>query len=418
MPDVPETTPDAANDPAPPAEVDGDAEPLTISQTLAQLREKGVDSFLTEEKDEGDSATEGSDDDGVSGGDVPDDTGADGDGSEGGDAGGDAPVPDAAAGETDDTGTGDTEADADVQASDDTDADPEPVVVDIPGRREGETVQLEVSDPELAERLKQLANDGMRRKEFNTQAAALRDKGAEIKQFTDRLATDPAGLILEKATPETREMIVRDILLSDAALLSKVLDQFNEIDRDENARVAATAQMERDAAIRARDADRLATQNDVYQQSANEIMGAVEALIPEDASDDRVEAFMEDAIGFLEFKASKEGPDVVNPANIKNLLETRLRLHGITGSAPDVSDGSGDGATTPTTPKIVLKKATEAEATKAATEGENLKTRSGKSKSTVTAPAGGGAETTQFNPPKGQTIKERIAWLRKTHPTL
>jgi hypothetical protein len=147
-------------------------------------------------------------------------------------------------------------------------------------------------------------------------------------------------------------------------------------------------------------------------------MGAVEALIPEDASDDRVEAFMEDAIGFLEVKASKEGPDVVNPANIKNLLETRLRLHGITGSAPDVSDGSGDGATTPTTPKIVLKKATEAEATKAATEGENLKTRSGKSKSTVTAPAGGGAETTQFNPPKGQTIKERIAWLRKTHPTL
>jgi len=419
MSEAPETTPDAANDPAPPAEVDGEkTAPLTINETLDQLREKGIDSFLTESEDDaGDSAPGGTDDAGVPGGDVPDDKAGDDVDAGDGDTKPDEPVADAPAGDGEDTGTGDTEG-GDDAAGDDPDAKPETVVVDIPGRREGETVQIEVNDPELAERLKQLANNGMRRTEFNTQAEALRTKSAEIKQFEDRLSTDPSGLILDKATPETRETIVRDILLSDPALLSKVLDQFNEIDRDPNARVAATAQMERDAAIRARAADKHAADIDAYAQDANEIMKAVEALIPQDAVDSNVEAFLEDAIGFLEFKASKEGSATVNPGNIKNLLETRLRLHGITGTAPDVSDGSGDGATTPTTPKVVLKKATKAEAIAAASEGENLKTRSEKSKSAVTAPAGGGAETSHFNPPKGQNVKERLAWLKEKHPAL
>jgi hypothetical protein len=420
MPDAPETAPDAAVTNAPSAEVDGDevdTGPPTIDQTLDQLREKGMESFMPEEEggdEDGSRETDGTDDDGVPDGDVPDDASADDRGAEGSDADGNDDVADAAAGESDDPdavaeGEGKDEAGSDADAA---------LTVEIPGRREGETVAIEVNDPELAERLQQLANDGMRRREFNTQAEALRTKSAEIKTFQDRLATDPSGLILEKATPETRELIVRDILLSDTALLTRVLEQFNEIEVDPNARQAAVATMERDAAVRAREVDKLTAENQSYLNSANEIIGAVEALIPEDAPDDKVGAFLEDALSFLEFKATKEGPAVVNPGNIKNLLGSRLQLHGITPSdAPVNPDGSGDGAATPAPPKVILKKATKAQVDKAAQEGEKLTTRSKQRKGTVTAPAGAGAGTAQFTPPEGQGIKERIAWMRKNHPT-
>jgi predicted transcriptional regulator len=413
MPDAPETTPDAAVTDAPSAEVDGETGPLTVSDTLDQLREKGIESFMPEEGDDEGDSTDGADDDGVPGGDVPDGDAGDEDGAEGGDASEDDAVADAAAGESDDPDSV-AEGGGDDEAGDDTDAS---LTVEIPGRREGETVSIEVNDPELAERLQQLANDGMRRREFNVQAEALRTKGAEIKTFQDRLATDPSGLILEKATPQTREVIVRDILLSDPALLSRMLDQLNDIETDPNARQAAVATMERDAAVRAREVDRLTAENESYLASANEIIGAVEALIPEDAPDDKVNAFLEDALAFLEFKATKEGPSVVNPANIKNLVGSRLQLHGIVPStAPADPDGSGDGAATPATPKVVLKKATPAQVEQAAQEGEKLTTRSKQRKAAVTAPAGAGADTAQFTPPKGQGIKERIAWMRKTHP--
>lgn len=414
MSDAKETAPDAAVEPAPPVEVDN--APPTISDTIDQLREKGMDSFFPkEEGDEDDKTTATPDDDGVPGGDVQADAPGDGDGTGDGDAGKDDPVADAPAGDDPAADAGDA-GEGEVETGDD--PDPKPITVEIPGRRDGETVNIDVNDPELAERLQQLANNGMRRAEFNTQTEALRVKAAEIRQFNDRLATDPSGLILDKATTETRETIVRDILLSDPELLSKVLDQFNEIDRDPNARVAATAQMERDAAIRARKADKVAADNDAYTKSANEIMGAVEALIPEDAPDDKVEAFLEDAIGFLEFKASKEGLATVNPANIKNLLGTRLQLHGLTGTAPANPDGSVDGADQPATPVVVLRKATTKQSEEAAQQGEKLTNRSAQKKATVTAPAGAGAETTQFSPPKGQNVKERLAWLREKHPTM
>lgn len=282
------------------------------------------------------------------------------------------------------------------------------ILIEGPGRRDGEKVTIEAPDEETAAVLRQWANNGMRRQEFVRQAEPLRAMKGEIEAFQRRLETDPSGLVLERAQPSTRRQIVRDILVNDPALMKEMADELYEMTSDPNVERRVRAEVERDAAKRQ---SRLAEVNSLAEENAriaDGISKAVLALVPDSADDDAAEAFLTDAFDYLETMAYRQGPEKVNASTVEALLQSRLKLHGFLGTSPDSST-----PTAPNRPSIRLKKAETDEEQAAKETGTKLAAEAKRKKAAITAPAGAGVKTASVALKPGQTVKERIADIRK-----
>jgi len=386
-----------------------------IAKAIREMSENGLE-FTgareepdVEDPDATDEGTEGTITDDDESGEVVSDEG------EGAEAG--------AEGEDDgaEVGEGGEESEAEVEAEEGEESDVEEddvgdvsklefVEVETPGRREGETSRVRVH-PEDEQIVRMLKNNGLRREEYNRQLGSLREQQVEVEEFVTRVQTDPVGLFIDNANPQTKEALVREVLLNEPELREKVSEEL--LDFDTNPATFQKAQAEAKAL-------RLERQQELYQRQseiraaeaqAARVIQAVNQLIPGNAPEEDADAFFRDSMQYLEYVANKHGADQVTEQAVPELLRDRLRRYGLDKAEDAAGDESEDGASD-------AKKGSRSKTAtlEDAKEGqEKVAAKSKKRKKVVAAaPAGAGAKSsTGIKPPKGQTVSERLKWARE-----
>lgn len=310
--------------------------------------------------------------------------------------------------------TEDDETEDEAEAPDDeSDEAPEGVTVRLPGRGEGEELEIEVSDPETAERLRQVANDGMRRAEFNRRIGEVEQGRAELREVEELIQQDPVGFVTERLDASLREQVTT-ALLADPEIYERVAETLTGWDEDPSRRDADRYRIRAEQAERR---DKLRTEQAegrAVREHAHAVAAAVRELIPDDADDRTARDFYADAIGDLQ-RAARERD--VAPADVPALLERRLRLYGLPATARDSltaehAPSAGDAAARPGGRKAPdpASRAATARAT-----GKRFRQASARRRQVAaTAPAGAGAPPLQqARAPKGTGVKGAVEHARK-----
>jgi hypothetical protein len=279
---------------------------------------------------------------------------------------------------------------------------PEPIVVALRGRNEtDEPLEIEVSDPEVAERIRQNANDGMRRAEYNRQVKSLEEDRAQLREIAVMLDTSPEAIV-EGMAPDRQERILRYLLASNFEQFKPTIEQWWN---DDVSRRSAQLDMRDGLRTSRTEAQRAAA----GERRAAEIRLAVRELIPPNAADDDARDFYTDALHTLTQVATAQGD--IDPLTVPDLLKTRVaRYWGQSAPAPSP-------VAPPANVAVARPVGANAEQIAARAKAHVARTQAAQATRKVAAkvaPQGAGAVPTVANtqPPKGQTIAERVAWAK------
>jgi len=256
-----------------------------------------------------------------------------------------------------------------------------------------------------------LKNMGLRRSEFNQQMEAVRAERTEVEQFITELETDPVGLFTARATPQAKAQMVREILLSDPQIRNQVADELVEFETNPVSLQRAEAQARADRLERQSELNTRHAEIKAAEAQAARVIQRVNQLIPEDAPDEDADAFFRDAMQYLEYAANKFGAEKVTENTVPELLADRLRLYGLTKAEGAAGSSSQDGASEGL--KGSRSKEKKTATLENAKEGQSSvqKKVQKRKKIASAAPAGAGSKsTTGIQPPKGQTVAERLKW--------
>lgn len=307
-------------------------------------------------------------------------------------------------------------------AGEDGDEEAEPTVeeaavrVTLPGdtQRDEEDLDIEVTDPAIAERLARLKNDGMRRNEFQRRIGEVATRESKLKEVEVSMATNPVGFMLDRITPARQIEVARALMAQHFEALAPDIEKFWY---DESERKLALADI-KESTIEAR----RTTESEVqYQAQIQQVIQTVQGLIPDTANDADAEEFLRDSLLHLE-ALSRERKAVVNPAEVPTLLTSRLTRYGFpkTGTpapaktAPSVTPV----APSPAAPRVAVARPVGEDAkaiadrAKAAQQRQKI-VRAQRANAAAVAPAGAGAMPVERpKPPKGADVKAASAWVR------
>lgn len=286
------------------------------------------------------------------------------------------------------------------------DEEPEPEepafreAVAVPGRREeDEPVEIEVDSPEKAERLRQLVNDGMRRSEFHRQMADVQKYQRERREFEHQLQNAPETLLVNGLREDVQIPVARALV---AKHLDKLLPDIERFVSDEMQR-----QLElKDFEIRSGREQQAAAQAAQEYDQAVRVLGELNALIPDGTDDETAREFLH--IGTLYLRdLAQQNPAQVTPDAVKQIMANHVRRYF------GDSEGAPTRSATSKPPGAPTKEAALAEKTHATVQRLQAAQKA-RSIAARVAPAGAGARPIQRKqPPKGQTIEQRIAWIEQ-----
>lgn len=382
-----------------------------IKQTLADLRDGGLkftdplgegeteedaevesdaDAGTEEGDEEGEAETEEEEADEPGAEDVPDEAGSEGEDES----------------DVDDGDEGEPE-----EPEEEPEAELELASVEGPARAPGEKAEVRVHPDDL-ELVQQWANNGMRRAEFNKNMEPVRERQREIVDFIDQVETDPVGFVNEKVVPGMKRTLVLEMLLSDDALRENVMSDLNEIEADPAVLRSTKAELRADQAERRQEISDQKAANKRDEDAANEVIRAVDALIPENADDGIAQQFFDDALIHLGAVARSD-PSKVTPQTVPELLAPRLRLYGLDADtqadgadSEDAVDGKG------TKPAKKAKKPSAKLVTSEET-AKKLAEKSNRKRAAGAGAVGAGAGASKLSPPPKQNVKERLKWYKE-----
>lgn len=207
---------------------------------------------------------------------------------------------------------------------DDAEAEEAATVVKLPGieaRGESE-LEIEVSDPAVAERLRRLANDGLRRAAYDEKVAAVEERETELRTAEELIEANPVGFVLGMMTPERQLEVAQALVTEHFESLRPIVERFME----DEAHVLREKVTLRDRT----NSDRADAEDIVARrQAARAIMGAAQKLVPEDTDHATASEFLRDAERDL-VEAARSGAQVT-PDTVSQLLERRIRMYGFSG---------------------------------------------------------------------------------------
>jgi hypothetical protein len=305
-----------------------------------------------------------------------------------------------------------------------------PSVVALPGREPGDPdVEIEVEDPEVAERLRQLRN-GFRRGEqvrqereaVEADRAALREWHQTMQDVKRDLEIDPVGFILSdvEEVPLKAEILAAllvddELMKSDAArtLLDRAAmgpEELADLRRDvEHQRTVRELDRVKDEQVRR-----------AHREGALQTLSRMEQFIPEDFEDDV--GFRKQATKVLGTLAGETGRTVFSLAEIRSALDRAgtFAEFGVDPDSANLENSASQGGDRPRA-KGKVRRATAAQVRTAKPDPEttgktaaSMKKKSTARKAAATvAPAGAGAPVARVEVPSGQGVKDRIAWARK-----
>lgn len=191
------------------------------------------------------------------------------------------------------------------------------IVVPLTGRN-GETIELEVADPDAAEAIRALKNDGLRKQELTRRLAGVEQKEAEYREFAAMVQTAPEMLVDEMA-PAVRARFMNYLLATSFDQVRPMLEQWYT---DDLAR--------REAMLTMRDQTAQAKQQYQTRLAAErreaDVLRAVSTLVPESASPEDAADFQRVAIATLSAEVQAKGD--IDPRQVPALLERDLRRFG------------------------------------------------------------------------------------------
>ena len=382
-----------------------DDKPTTIAEALAQAREsldkKGTMMAMADDDKTGDDEedADGEEED------------ADGKEDEEEEAGEEEGVE---AGEDDEEDEEDEDADADddadeVDEDEDAEEDEEKKshTVSLPSREaDGEDFEIEVDDEETAERLNQMRNGFMRGEEHREKESNLQIRENELAGISEAFEVDPAGFLMEYVDTKDLPQVALALLVHEGvwekleAVVDKLIGDPKEL---------RTLQAEAKASRLETVAELKKTREARAEQTKNgqQIRDAIDLIVPEKMAAATRTQLLQDLTRDLMEHIQRNKLPSLEVKDIPTIVAARLESNGI--DPLDARTAIKDGARS--RGRLSTKKGPK----KKPKSGKELVKASAKRRKVAAAPgAGKGTAPTQPTKlPAGQTIKERLALVRK-----
>jgi hypothetical protein len=236
--------------------------------------------------------------------------------------------------------------------------------------------------------------------------------------FRERVELDPVGLVLEATTPEARLAIARNLIIQ-PDILEALSDELQLVLSDPTAREQLQVKLE-NAQLKNRDAVASEFQKrDMGRKIASSVTSAVDRLT-EAVDPDLADQFREDCLNDCkQYLRANRVARPLDPEQFPDILARRLRIYGLSGPdalaalrGPDAKSPDASSAARPSGP-AALKLAEQAKGAGAAGSAR-VQARTVRQAVAAATPApGAGAARTALTPPTGQTVTERVAWVRQ-----
>jgi hypothetical protein len=344
--------------------------------------------------------------------------------------------------EAEEVGAGDQEAGEDVQAEagddqgeggSDGDEGDETVVFMIPPRNPNEP-EVEVEIPaELREHFSRLKNGYMRGEAARQTLAKAESKEAELRaerdeiQFIDQaLQEDPVGFISTRVAPEFRKALLMELLADDSVWKDEELqDHIRSWEHDPDRRDSFRTKVERDRLKQAQERDTRAQQVRVAREGAAKTATLVRQFMDQEDDPGRRDKFHRMAMNRLADLAYETGRTEFTRDELIEFLDKEGVLDGYGLRAADLrTAASGNAEADASSPRQEqgrsnsgarpAVRARPATADQARETGKRLKEGSDRRKAAASyAPVGAGAPAAGVELPKGQSVKERIDYVRR-----
>lgn len=320
------------------------------------------------------------------------------------------------------------------EGSDEEDPDAEVVTIELPPRNaDGDPVPVEVP-AELEEDFRRLRNGYMRGEQAREERAAaeqIRDQvqadKAEVEFIDRELREDPVGFVADHVKDtEIRKGLLKELLADDELYNDEELqEEIRSWERDPRQRELFRTKQEAERLKERQKRQEEQRQTQEAREGVRETAQEVLSIIPEDFEPERGDRFYRRALKELGELAHREGRTRFSRDEIVDYLSKEGILDGFgidaqaAREAASIREAAARGEAGDDTSSGGRKKATPRRARRATAEEarktpERLKSGSKKRKAAAAyAPAGAGAPSATAELPKGQSVKDRIAHVRK-----
>jgi hypothetical protein len=297
----------------------------------------------------------------------------------------------------------------------------EAVVLDIPGRREGEVVKMKFA-PEEADEIRRLVNGYRRGEQVESERAEINALRQELADWQEAVELDPGEAVARtlQRDPAALEQLALTILADPQMwqrVSKRVLTWDDPIQYELDASKLQIAANNRREEVR-----EMADERRVVSRNLQQVQVSVAALIPsEGLSEDQATTFYRDALRDLKEHADRQGLITLDPRDIPLILASsgRFKAYGInpvlaaeriqealSGTRRESKPAGGkprtNGAPAPAKPG----------SPPPAKRGKDFAEGAQRRKVAAATPTGAGSPSTAITPPPGQTTEERVKWHR------
>lgn len=293
----------------------------------------------------------------------------------------------------------------------------EPLVVEIPGSREGEApIELEVADQETVDRIRALARGAIRRDQLNNAMRNVERDREEVREVEDEITTDPIAFVFRRLPQENHVELARHLLTQPGVF--EALAQDIETWTSPEERSAALKDLTIERMRRERETDTTLHARRVARANASEVYAAIDRIIPAELDDDEAAMMREDMVRDARDYALANRLQTLRIEDIPKILERRLRQYGVDPTIaaravaaahepPPVRSRPAGGQPASPAPK-------QPDEAAARSTGKTFVARQAAKKAAAAVPGpGGGVLPAGPTLEPGQSIKQRVASMRK-----
>lgn len=309
------------------------------------------------------------------------------------------------------------EPDADATATEpEADGGDEQIIRIAIGNRDanGEPFEIEVEDPVVADRIRQLKNDAMRGEEFKRRMERVQTREEQLAYIDHYINEDPIAFIAARfKEPEMKRELAR-FLLAEPGMLEALAPDLEQWDGNPEKRRGDHLEMIHRSTQRQREVeDRFARDREdkravaVMEDAVDRLSGTMDGR--------RGQMFISDAMGDLAAFYHKDPSftAALNQDQILQILTPRIEMYGLTvEKARQLLSGDAPAPVTPAKPDAAAAARLAADAQ--ARARKLVRASTGRRAAAAVGGVGTPAPVGPAAPPAGQGVKERISWLRQT----
>lgn len=295
-------------------------------------------------------------------------------------------------------------------------SDADKALVVIPAFREGqEAIEIEMSDPDTAERVRAAVRGGLRRDQFHRAMQDVEQRDEELRQLEDEIGVDPVNFIFERIQNRDHRVALARQLVADPAVFEALKDELANWSGDDRERRAASSTLETDRLRKRDDWREEVDARGAARRAARDIRAAVDRMIPETMEDETAAMLKDDLLRDAR-DIQAQTRRALRPADLPGILARRLKQYGVDPAvaaraitADDLPPIRSASARRPAAPA-----ARRPDEAAARSTGQQF-VKAGEAKRRAAAVPGVGAGSPAAGPrfPQGQSVKQRIGTLRK-----